>query len=280
MNLSKKTIIALVVAVITLISAISIFVWKSSQSSSSSQTKLAGTQTQNIEKAEVLPFLNLQQVKADYALPFCEKKNCIDVDIQTIKTQDAWLNEWIAKSQAKVIQNQIDLKKDLSLQQAINAYVKKSDEWQDKYSKNRAYELHLHTRIASQRNQYVLLQLGLDTKQEELTIKDRYYFFVADRKLHKSLSLLDVLKKDQQTAMHQMVQVAYQDWLKKQTVEIKKEAPKTLYWGQADWFFDGEGIGLHYQANQITKEAPQLDIYLSTEQTKKILQPEVYEQMF
>ncbi|WP_375037211.1 hypothetical protein [Acinetobacter sp. RW6] len=280
MNLSKKTIIALVVAVVTLISAISIFVWKSSQSSSSSQTKLAGTQTQNIEKAEVLPFLNLQEVKADYALPFCEKKNCIDVDIQTIKTQDAWINDWIAKSQTKVIQDQIDLKKDLSLQQAINAYVKKSDEWQDKYSKNRAYELHLHTRIASQRNQYVLLQLGLDTKQEELTIKDRYYFFVADRKLHKSLSLLDVLKKDQQTAMHQMVQVAYQDWLKKQTVEIKKEAPKTLYWGQADWFFDGEGIGLHYQANQITKEAPQLDIYLSTEQTKKILQPEVYEQMF
>ncbi|MFW1763247.1 hypothetical protein [Acinetobacter calcoaceticus] len=280
MNLSKKTIIALVVAVVTLISAISIFVWKSSQSSSSSQTKLAGTQTQNIEKAEVLPFLNLQQVKADYALPFCEKKNCIDVDIQTIKTQDAWINDWIAKSQTKVIQDQIDLKKDLSLQQAINAYVKKSDEWQDKYSKNRAYELHLHTRIASQRNQYVLLQLGLDTKQEELTIKDRYYFFVADRKLHKSLSLLDVLKKDQQTAMHQMVQIAYQDWLKKQTVEIKKEAPKTLYWGQADWFFDGEGIGLHYQANQITKEAPQLDIYLSTEQTKKILQPEVYEQMF
>lgn len=280
MNLSKKTIIALVVAVIILISAVSIFVWKSSQSSSSSQTKTTSSQTQNIEKAEVLPFLNLQQVKADYAVPFCEKKNCIDVDIQTIKTQDAWLNEWISKSQAKVIQDQIDLKKDLSLQQAINAYVKKSDEWQDKYSKNRAYELHLHTRIASQRNQYVLLQLGLDTKQEELTIKDRYYFFVADRKLHKSLSLLDVLKKDQQTAMHQMVQVAYQDWLKKQTVEIKKEAPKTLYWGQADWFFDGEGIGLHYQANQITKEAPQLDIYLSTEQTKKILQPKVYEQMF
>ncbi|WP_336012875.1 hypothetical protein [Acinetobacter calcoaceticus] len=280
MNLSKKTMIALVVAVIILISAISIFVWKSSQSPSSSQTKTTSSQTQNIEKAEVLPFLNLQQVKADYAVPFCEKKNCIDVDIQTIKTQDAWLNEWIAKSQAKVIQDQIDLKKDLSLQQAINAYVKKSDEWQDKYSKNRAYELHLHTRIASQRNQYVLLQLGLDTKQEELTIKDRYYFFVADRKLHKSLSLLDVLKKDQQTAMHQMVQVAYQDWLKKQTVEIKKEAPKTLYWGQADWFFDGEGIGLHYQANQITKEAPQLDIYLSTEQTKKILQPKVYEQMF
>ncbi len=68
--------------------------------------------------------------------------------------------------------------------------------------------------------------------------------------------------------MHQIVQTAYQDWLKKQSADVKN-APKTLYWGQADWFFDGEGVGLHYQANQITKDAPQLDIYLTTEQTKK-----------
>ncbi|HCJ6408047.1 TPA: hypothetical protein NU643_000618 [Acinetobacter baumannii] len=280
MNLSKKTIIALVVAAIALILAICVFVWKKPQSSSSSQENSASTQDHPVEKAEVLPYLNLTETKASYAVPFCEKKNCIDVDIQTIKTQDAWLNSWIEKNQAKVIQAQIYLKKDLSLQQAINAYVKKSDEWQDKYSKNRAYELHIRTRIASQRNQYVLLQLALDSKQEEITIKDRYYFFVADRKLHKNLTLLDVLKKDQQPTVHQIVQTAYQDWLKKQTADVKKQAPKTLYWGQADWFFDGEGVGLHYQANQITKDAPQLDIYLTTEQTKKILQPQVYEQMF
>lgn len=66
----------------------------------------------------------------------------------------------------------------------------------------------------------------------------------------------------------------------KANCRCQKQAPKTLYWGQADWFFDGEGVGLHYQANQITKDAPQLDIYLTTEQTKKILQPQVYEQMF
>ncbi len=35
---------------------------------------------------------------------------------------------------------------------------------------------YIRTRIASQRNQYVLLQLALDSKQEEVTIKDRYYF--------------------------------------------------------------------------------------------------------
>ncbi|MGA6134906.1 hypothetical protein ACPER7_01200 [Acinetobacter dispersus] len=232
------------------------------------------------EKAEVLPYLNMKEAKADYALPFCEKKNCIDVDIQTIKTQDDWLNAWIAKNQANVIQQQIESNKNLTLQQAINAYVKKSDEWQDKYSKNKAYELHLNTRIASQRNQYVLLQVGINAQQEDIAVKDRFYFFVADRKLQKSLSVLDVIQKNQQNALNDIVQAHYQQWIAKQSAEVKKQVPKKLYWGQADWFFDGEGIGLHYRANEISKDAPQLDIYLTTEQSKQMLQAEIYQQMF
>ncbi|ENW79663.1 hypothetical protein F908_02634 [Acinetobacter sp. NIPH 284] len=233
-----------------------------------------------VEKAEVLPYLNMQEAKADYALPFCEKKNCIDVDIQTIKTQDQWLNAWITKNQANVIQQQIEQNKNLTLQQAINAYVKKSDEWQDKYSKNKAYELHLNTRIASQRNQYVLLQVGVNAQQEDIAVKDRFYFFVADRKLQKSLSILDVIQKNQQNALNDIIQAHYQQWIDKQSTEVKKQVPKKLYWGQADWFFDGEGIGLHYRANEISKDAPQLDIYLSTEQSKQMLQPDIYQQMF
>ena len=232
------------------------------------------------EKAEVLPYLNMQEAKADYALPFCEKKNCIDVDIQTIKTQDAWLNTWIAKNQANVIQQQIEQNKNLTLQQAVNAYVKKSDEWQDKYSKNKAYELRLTTRIASQRNQYVLLQIGVDTQQEDIAVKDRFYFFVTDRKLQKNLTVLDVIQKNQQNELNNIIQAHYQQWIEKQSTEVKKQVPKKLYWGQADWFFDGEGIGLHYRANEISKDAPQLDIYLTTEQSKQMLQPEIYQQMF
>ena len=232
------------------------------------------------EKAEVLPYLNMQEAKADYALPFCEKKNCIDVDIQTIKTQDAWLNTWIAKNQANVIQQQIEQNKNLTLQQAVNAYVKKSDEWQDKYSKNKAYELRLTTRIASQRNQYVLLQIGVDTQQEDIAVKDRFYFFVADRKLQKNLTVLDVIQKNQQNELNNIIQAHYQQWIEKQSTEVKKQVPKKLYWGQADWFFDGEGIGFHYRANEISKDAPQLDIYLTTEQSKRMLQPEIYQQMF
>lgn len=280
MTLTKKNWIAFAVTTVLLLIVISIFLFWNHQRNAKTVTSAPSNPTPAAEKAEVLPYLNMQQSKANYALPFCEKKNCIDLDVQTIQTQDQWLNAWIAKNQAHVIQQQIGQNQNLNLQQAIDAYVKKSDVWQEKYSKNKAYELHLDTRIASQRNQYVLLQIGVDTQQEELAVKDRSYFFVADRKLQKNVSVLDIIQKTQQNSMNDIIQTAYQKWLEQQSTDVKKQVPKKLYWGQADWFFDGEGIGLHYRANEISKDAPQLDIYLTTAQSKQILQPEIYQQMF
>ena len=280
MTLTKKNWIAVAVTTVLLLIVISIFLFWNHQRNAKTVTSAPVNSTPAAEKAEVLPYLNMQQSKANYALPFCEKKNCIDLDVQTIQTQDQWLNTWIAKNQAHVIQQQIGQNQNLNLQQAIDAYVKKSDVWQEKYSKNKAYELHLDTRIASQRNQYVLLQIGVDTQQEELAFKDRSYFFVADRKLQKNVSVLDIIQKTQQISMNEIIQKAYQKWLEQQSTDVKKQVPKKLYWGQADWFFDGEGIGLHYRANEISKDAPQLDIYLTTAQSKQILQPEIYQQMF
>lgn len=232
------------------------------------------------EHAEVLPYLNIQEQDAKIALPFCETKNCIDVSIQSVHTADAWLNDWVNKSQALVIQDQIGLKQDISLQQAINAYVKKSDAWQAEFSKNKAYELAMYTRIAYQRNQYVLMQLGVDTNQEGIKVKERYYFFVADRKKQKAVTLLELIDPKQQNTMNNLVQQAYQKWLKEQTTEVKKHAPKKLYWGQADWFFDQEGVGLHYRTHEIVKDGTQLDIYLTKQQTKQILKADAYQHMF
>ena len=55
---------------------------------------------------------------------------------------------------------------------------------------------------------------------------------------------------------------------------------KKLYWGQADWFFDQEGIGLHYRTHEIVKDGAQLDIYLNKQQTKQILKVDAYQHMF
>lgn len=232
------------------------------------------------EKAKVLPYLNIQEKSADIALPFCETKNCINLDIQTLKTADAWLNQSIEKQQAKVIQDQIGLKQDMSLQQAVNAYVKKSDAWQAQLKLNKAYELSLYTRIPYQRNQFVLMQIGVDSTQENIRVNERYYFFVADRLQQKILSPLDIINPEQQLQMDQIVQQAYQKWLKDNNAEVQQKASKKLYWGQADWFFDQEGIGLHYRSQEISKDAKQLDIYLTKEQTQQVLKVDIYQNMF
>ena len=118
------------------------------------------------------------------------------------------------------------------------------------------------------------------SKQEEIKIDERYYFAVADRKLQKGVSLLDIVEPKQQVYMNEIVQKAYQDWLKQQTPEARQKAPKKLYWGQADWFFDSEGIGLHYRSLQIVEEGKQLDIYLSKAQTQQVLKADIYKNMF
>lgn len=232
------------------------------------------------EKADVLPYLNIQEQSAKVALPFCEHKNCIDLDVQTLKTVDPWINQWIEKHQSKVIQEQIGLKQELSLQQAVNAYVKKSDDWQQQLKINKAYQLELYTRIPYQRNDFVLMQIGLNSNQEGVRVEDRYYFFVADRRQQKSLSLLDIIQDKQKTAMDQMVQQEYQKWLSENDQAIRLKAPKKLYWGQADWFFDQQGIGVHYHGDDIVADAKQLDIYLSKEQTQRVLKAEIYQHMF
>lgn len=232
------------------------------------------------KRDDILPFLNIQEVPAKFALPFCEKNNCLEMSIQTIQTQDNWINAWIERSQAEVIQNQIGSEQAMTLQQAINTYVKKSDAWQAEFKKNDAYTLDLTTRIASQRNQYVLLQVIVNTKQQGVTVKDRGYFFVADRKLQKKLALLDLIDKKQQNALNDMIQAKYAEWINEQSTDVKKIVPKKLYWGQSDWFFDDEGVGLHYRANEIVKDGAQLDIYLTKPQTKQILKPEIFEKMF
>ena len=213
-------------------------------------------------------------------MPFCEKKNCIEIEIQTIKTQDTWLNKWIETHQAWVIQNQVGLNQEMTLQQAVNAYIKKSDAWEAEFPKNKAYELHMQTRIASQRNQYVLLQVSVDTKQAEVSVKARQYLYVADRKLKKNLTILDVIQPQKQNALNNLIQQKYQEWLDQQDMLVKKSAPKKLFWGQSDWFFDGEGIGLHYRAGEISEDAPQFDIYLDKAQTQQMLKPDVFQKMF
>ena len=65
MQLTKKITSVLCLSMLFLVACDS----KKDQTSEQINSKPTQQQT-----AEVLPYLNIQEVKADYALPFCEKK--------------------------------------------------------------------------------------------------------------------------------------------------------------------------------------------------------------
>ena len=231
-------------------------------------------------QTDTLGHLSLKQENAQIALPFCENKQCIQVDIQTIDTQDDWMNQWLANTQGTVIQDLIDLDQKMTLQQAVDAYVKQSDLWREQSVDHQAFELQLSTRIASQRGPYVLVQLNVHATQGNQNIEKAHYFFVADRFAKRTVKLLDLIDPKQQLNMNEWVQSAYQNWLKENAEQIEQPTPEKIYWGQADWFFDSEGIGLHYRADQIVAGAPVLNIYLTQAQTQQVLKPELYADMF
>ncbi|MCG2916608.1 hypothetical protein, partial [Escherichia coli] len=62
----------------------------------------------------------------------------------------------------------------------------------------------------------MLLQIGLNAKQEEITIKNRYYFMVADRKSKRMIAVNDILNPKQQAQFEQCVQAAYKKWRSQQ----------------------------------------------------------------
>lgn len=255
--------------------ALGVYFWsKEPIKPSSTSSKLAK------DKILLTP-VKTQTAWVDIKKPICKAKTCARIHIQILKTDQAWLNTWVNQNIAVVLQEQLKQKVEpLTLQTALDQYVKQSRQWQTQYSRNRPYELDISTKLIYQKNQYVLLQIVLNAKQEELTIKNRSYLHVADREQKKTVMLKEIIQPQQLSQFSVWVQAAYQKWLTEQSQAVQKEAPKQLDWQEADWFFDQEGVGLHYRGNQISEHADQFDLYLSSDQTKAVLQTQIYQKMF
>ena len=233
-----------------------------------------------VNPKEDLKGLTIQMIKPELALPFCEHKECLQIDIQSLSTTDVWLDQWIEQRISTAILDLLESKQAMNLQQAVNRFVEASDQWQQQNKQHTPYQLEISTRIAMQRAEYVLLQVLVNAKVKDAEIQQRSYFFNSQRHEQKQLSVLDVIAPTQQQQMHALVQAEYQKWRAGLPADQAQAAPKTLYWGQADWFFDEEGIGLHYRAGQIADALPQFSIYFNREQTEKLLQKEIFKTLF
>lgn len=234
---------------------------------------------------QAIPTFEATPLRATYHVARCQKKACAEIEIYTLHSANPWFDQWLLAHLAKVIQQQHTVEAtptntSLSLQQAVNRYAKQSAAWQQEFVQNQPYDLQIKSSIAAQHYPYVLLQVAVDSEQGDRSVKQRLYFDVLDLQAKQHVALADVIAPAQQAAFSQWLQQQYRRWLKDQSKAVQMTAPKQLQWKSVDWFFDQEGIGLHYRANEIVADSGSLDIYLSKAQTQTWLKPQVYAQMF
>ena len=234
------------------------------------------------EKEQGYVNLSAMPVIADYALPFCEKKYCIEVEIFGFNSQDEWFNQWVAQQSADLIRQQLGLKQKLSLQAAVDAFVNASDDWhaQSENANAAPWRLHIQPRIAMQRDAITLLQLQAEYRLGETVLPNRDYYFVLDRKQQQQRRLYDVIIPQHRVAFMDFIQSQYVAWQQGLSAQDKAQLPEKLYWANQDWFFDTEGIAVYYRALDYgINNAPDLTIYLSAEQAQQWVQPETLKQL-
>lgn len=86
---------------------------------------------QQQEQKQGYPILIATPTIADYGLPFCEKRYCIEVEIFDFKSQDQWFNQFTNERIADLIRRELGIREKMSLQQVINLFVQRSDDWRD-----------------------------------------------------------------------------------------------------------------------------------------------------
>ncbi|GAA5016581.1 hypothetical protein GCM10023206_28460 [Acinetobacter puyangensis] len=222
------------------------------------------------------PILIASPEIADYALPFCEKKYCIEVEIFDFNSQDQWFNQFTDQQIADLIRQKLALKQKMSLQAAVDQFVILSDEWQaqTENQSKKAWSLYIKPRVATQQGEIALLQINAEYDVGEEKVPAQDYYFVVDRKKQQMIRLYDIIAPKYRAALTDVIQQHYQDWQQQWSVQQQQaftgKQPEKLYWANQDWFFDDQGIAIYYRGTDLsTKTTKNLVIYLTPEQTRQ-----------
>lgn len=231
---------------------------------------------QEQEEEQGYPVLIAVPQIADYGLPFCEKQYCLEVEIFNFKSKDEWFNAYVDHKISELIRKQLGLSQKLSLQKAVNEFVRFSDEWQDEH-KNQPWSVFIQPRVVMQQNEIAILQIQTEYVLGDRTIAPQHFYDVVDRKEKKSILLYDIVKEESRLKFGEFLQQQYQQWLSQQSTQAG--FPEKLYWASQDWFIDDEGIAIYYRLKDLNSEVEgdNLTIYLSKADTKAWIKSKYYQ---
>lgn len=222
---------------------------------------------QEQEEEQGYPVLIAVPKSADYGLPFCEKQYCLEVEIFSFKSQDKWFNAYVDHKISDLIRKELGLSQKLSLQQAVNEFVRFSDEWQEDNT-NQPWSVFIQPRVVLQQNEIAILQVQTEYVLGDRTIEPQHFYEVLDRKAKQPVRLYDIVKEESRLQFGQFLQQYYQQWLSEQSSTAG--FPEKIYWASQDWFIDEDGIAIYYRVKDLNPKASgeNLTIYLSKADTE------------
>ncbi|WP_374297987.1 hypothetical protein [Acinetobacter sp.] len=248
------------------------------------------------EQYKKLGYENLiaMPVIADYALPFCEDEYCIDVEVFGFKSKDRWFNDFGKMQSADLIRQQLGISQKLSLQRAVNEFVKRSDAWREtqlaenKHAKPQAWSMYIKPRLAMQQGEMALLIINTSYQLGDETVPEQHYFYVVDRKAKRSWRLYDAINENKRVSFTHFVQAQYDVWREETSAQLSEEdqvkLPTKIYWANQDWFFDEQGVAIYYRFNDLCAECEASNgkgftIYLSPTQSQQWIKAPLLKQL-
>ena len=217
---------------------------------------------------------------AEYDLPFCEHKYCLEIEIHGLDSNDVWFNQINAYLISEQIRKQLQLTQRMSLQQAVDAFAKQSDLWQQAHPESKPWSLYIGVQVPMQHNQYTLLQLRSEYHLQDIPGREQNYFFMLDRKQRKILNLYDVIQAKARVEFGDYIQHSYQQWKAKFSVEQQYKMPSKLYWATQDWFVDGQDMVIYYRASDLgLPTTDSMQLRLSAAQKAQWLDPEILQHL-
>lgn len=206
------------------------------------------------------PLLTASQVtatvqKADYEIPVCRGDQCPKVDIQRLKTNVSWVNQFLDNQILKLSQSVTDqLGRHYSLQQNVDAFVKLSNEDAKNGGLGVPYTMSIRTEyLGSHGENLVQFKVGGEFYTGGAHGSAVNHYYVLDLSQHKQLKLNDLIGRYRENQVYGALYPEFVRWVKSSdsTVNLKEYEAMWKFTLAHDFTLDQKGLTFYYGQYEI-----------------------------
>lgn len=220
--------------------------------------------------------LQVKIIPAAIKLPQCKGKECSEIDIKQVQSNDAWVNQFFA-DEILNISNPVVEGKSHSLQESVDYLMTASQ--QDAKSRGKAvpYEVKIEPEYLGERSNISRFKIETSSYTGGAHGSALKIYYNLDRAHQKQVLIDDIVLQGQKQKLYKLVHDQFVAWVKSTNpdaniAEYEKGWPFNL---TSNFNFDEKGLDFQYQQYEIAPYASGLPHFsVPYTQLKGIVKPE------